>query len=79
MLWNNIKITLRNLRKNKVFAAINIAGLAVGMTIYVFGGWGGEVSYHTTVESYDIDAGRWSTETSGATVVYGLDDGRRPM
>jgi putative ABC transport system permease protein len=38
MLWNYIKISLRNLRKNKVFAAINIAGLAVGMTIYVFGG-----------------------------------------
>jgi len=38
MIWNNIKIALRNLRKNKLFAFINIAGLALGLTIYVFGG-----------------------------------------
>ncbi|MGI9221267.1 MAG: ABC transporter permease, partial [Woeseiaceae bacterium] len=38
MIWNNIKIALRNVRKNKLFAFINIAGLAIGMTIYVFGG-----------------------------------------
>jgi putative ABC transport system permease protein len=38
MIWNNIKIALRNLRKNKLFAFINIAGLAIGLTIYVFGG-----------------------------------------
>src|SRR5210317_1157114 len=38
MFWNNVKIALRNLRKNKVFAAVNIFGLALGLTIYVFGG-----------------------------------------
>jgi len=38
MFWNNVKIALRNLRKNKVFAVINISGLAIGMTIFVFGG-----------------------------------------
>ena len=38
MFWNNVKIALRNLRKNKTFAVINILGLAIGMTIYVFGG-----------------------------------------
>ena len=38
MFWNNVKIAIRNLRKNKLFAAINIAGLALGMTIYVLGG-----------------------------------------
>lgn len=38
MLWNNIIIALRNLKKNKVFAAINICGLALGLTVYVFGG-----------------------------------------
>ena len=38
MFWNNVKIAIRNLRKNKLFAAINITGLALGMTIYVLGG-----------------------------------------
>ena len=38
MFWNNIKIALRNLRKNKVYAAINVLGLALGLTVYVFGG-----------------------------------------
>ena len=38
MLWNNIKIALRNLRKYKGFAAINILGLALGLSIYVLGG-----------------------------------------
>jgi putative ABC transport system permease protein len=37
MFWNNVKIALRNLRKNKAFAAINIMGLGIGLTIYVFG------------------------------------------
>ena len=38
MFWNNVKIALRNLRKHKVFAAINVLGLALGLTIYLFGG-----------------------------------------
>ena len=38
MFWNNVKIALRNLRKNKIFALVNILGLALGLTIYVFGG-----------------------------------------
>ncbi len=38
MFWNNVKIALRNLRKNKGFALVNILGLALGLTIYVFGG-----------------------------------------
>ena len=37
--------------------------LAIGRKIYVFGGWGGSVPYHTEVEVYDIDAGTWSSET----------------
>jgi len=38
MFWNNIKIAVRNLRKHKGFATINIAGLAIGLTVYIFGG-----------------------------------------
>ncbi len=38
MFWNNLKIAVRNLRKHKGFAAINIIGLAIGLTIYIFGG-----------------------------------------
>jgi putative ABC transport system permease protein len=38
MFWNNVKIALRNIRKNKLFALINILGLAIGMTIFMFGG-----------------------------------------
>ena len=32
MLGNDIKIALRNLRKNKAFSAINVAGLAIGIS-----------------------------------------------
>ncbi|MGB6864827.1 MAG: ABC transporter permease, partial [Candidatus Aminicenantaceae bacterium] len=31
MLKNYLKITLRNIKRNKVFSFINIAGLAIGM------------------------------------------------
>ena len=37
MFWNNIKIALRNLRKNKLYAAINVLGLALGLTTFVCG------------------------------------------
>ena len=37
MFWNNVKIALRNLKKHKLFALINVIGLAIGMAIYVFG------------------------------------------
>ena len=59
MLWNNIKISLRNLRKNKVFAVINIAGLAVGMTIYVFGGL--LVEYEATHDTFFENSDRTYT------------------
>ena len=50
MIWNNIKIALRNLRKNKLFATINIVGLALGMSIYIFGGL--LVSYEQTHDAF---------------------------
>ena len=50
MFWNNVKVALRNLRKNKLFAAINIFGLAIGLTIYVFGGL--IVNYERTHDTF---------------------------
>ena len=50
MFWNNVKIALRNLGKNKAFAAINISGLAIGLTIYVFGGL--LVNYERTHDTF---------------------------
>ncbi|MCP5381545.1 MAG: ABC transporter permease [Kordiimonadaceae bacterium] len=38
MLSNYIKTALRNIARNKLYAAINILGLAMGLAIYVFGG-----------------------------------------
>ena len=37
MFWSNVKVALRNVRKNKFFATINILGLAIGLTVFVFG------------------------------------------
>lgn len=65
MFWNNIKIALRSLRKNKVFAAINIFGLAIGMTIYVFGGL--LVRYESTHDAFFANAPRIYTIGSVAS------------
>src|SRR5210317_599193 len=56
MFWNNVKIALRNLRKNKVFALVNILGLAIGLTIYVFGGL--LVKYESTHDMFFENASR---------------------
>jgi len=56
MFWNNVKIALRNLKKHKGFAAINIAGLAIGLTIYVFGGL--IVDYERTHDLFYKNANR---------------------
>ena len=37
MLKNYITIALRNILKNRLYAFINIIGLAIGLTVYVFG------------------------------------------
>ena len=37
MLKNYIIIALRNILKNRLYAFINIVGLAIGLTVYVFG------------------------------------------
>jgi len=65
MFWNNIKIALRNLRKNKVFATINIVGLAIGLTIYVFGGL--IVRYESEHDTFFANADRVYTLGSVAS------------
>ena len=54
MIWNNVRIALRNLRKNKVFALVNILGLALGLTVYVFGGL--LVKYENTHDMFFANA-----------------------
>ncbi len=71
MFWNNVNIALRNLRKNKGFAAINITGLAIGLTIYVFGGL--IVDYERTHDLFYENAER--IYTIGATAAPGLNVG----
>ena len=71
MFGNNFKIALRNLRKNKLFAGINILGLAIGLTIYVFGGL--LVSYERTHDVFFDKASR--TYTIGSIAAEGLDVG----
>lgn len=38
MLRNYIKVAIRNIARNKLYAVINIIGLAMGLTLYIFGG-----------------------------------------
>jgi len=71
MFWNNVKIALRNLRKNKLFAAINISGLAIGLTIYVFGGL--LVDYESTHDLFFENTPR--IYTIGSTAAPGLNVG----
>ncbi len=71
MFWNNFKIALRNLRKNKLFAAINIVGLALGLTIYLFGGL--LVKYEQTHDLFFDNAAR--TYTIGSHTAPGLGVG----
>jgi putative ABC transport system permease protein len=71
MFWNNVKIALRNLRKNKGLAAINITGLAIGLTVYVFGGL--LVEYEQTHDQFYEKADR--IYTIGATAAPELNVG----
>ena len=71
MFWNNVKIALRNIKKNKLFAAINIAGLALGLTIYVFGGL--VVNYEKTHDTFFENSSR--VFTIGSVAAPGLNVG----
>jgi putative ABC transport system permease protein len=71
MFWNYLISALRNLRKHKLFAVINIAGLALGLTIYVFGGL--LIEYEKTHDQFFEKADR--TYTIGSVAAEGLDVG----
>jgi putative ABC transport system permease protein len=71
MFWNNVKVAIRNLRKNKLFALINIIGLSIGLSIYVFGGL--LVKYERTHDMFFENASR--IYTVGSTAAPGLNVG----
>jgi putative ABC transport system permease protein len=56
MFWSNVKVALRNVRKNKLFAAINIIGLSIGLTIFVFGNL--LVNYEKTHDTFFANSER---------------------
>jgi len=74
MIWNNVKIALRNLRKNKLFALVNILGLALGLTIYVFGGL--LVKYESTHDMFFENTARIYTigSTAAPDMNVGVDN-----
>ena len=65
MLTNYLKIAWRNLRRNKVYSAINIGGLAVGMAVaMLIGLWmHDELSVNTSFANYDRIAQVWQHQT----------------
>jgi len=71
MFWNNVKVALRNLRKNTFFATINIAGLTVGLVVFVFGNL--LVRYENTHDAFFEKAAR--TYTLGSIAAPELNVG----
>lgn len=45
MFSNYVKVAIRNIARNKLYAAINIVGLAMGLSIYIFGGLFADYEY----------------------------------
>ena len=75
MLWNNIKIAIRNLRKHKLFAAINVFGLALGLTVYLFGFL--LIDYEQSHDTFYAKSDR--IYTIGGYAAPGLDVGIKQM
>jgi putative ABC transport system permease protein len=71
MFWNYIKTALRNVRKNKMFAIINIIGLSIGLTIYVFGAM--LVDYERSHDAFFANSAR--TYTLGSVASENLNVG----
>ncbi len=55
MLYNNLKIALRTLRKNKIYTAINVLGLTVGIAaaLLIFRLVNYELSFNKNFKGYD--------------------------
>ena len=71
MFWNNVIIAVRNLRKNRVFSTINIAGLALGMALYVLAGLIAE--YEDTHDAFFANSDR--VYTLGVNAAPGFNIG----
>ena len=71
MFWNNVIIALRNLRKHKVFAIMNVLGLAIGLVIFVFGNL--LVRYESNHDANFANADR--VYTIGSIAAPGVDFG----
>lgn len=69
MFWNNVKIALRNLHKHKLYATMNIVGLAIGLTIFVFGNL--VVRYEATHDAFFEKSDR--TYTIGTVIAPGFE------
>ncbi|MGI4729610.1 MAG: hypothetical protein ACRYGB_13635 [Janthinobacterium lividum] len=70
MLKNYFKIAWRNLFKNKVYSAINIVGLAVGMSVaMLIGFWiDDELSFNKSFNNYDKVVQIIQNQTNGNDV-----------
>ncbi|MEM7704705.1 MAG: FtsX-like permease family protein [Pseudomonadota bacterium] len=71
MVLNNFKIAFRNLRKHKLFAAINIIGLALGMAVYLLAGL--IARYESNHDAFFVNAER--IYTLGINAAPGLNVG----
>ena len=73
MLKNYLTITLRNLRNNKIFSFINVFGLAIGLTCFMFiaAFVYNELSYDNyPADAKDIYRVNLSVTGNGNVVVY---------
>ena len=73
MIKNYFKIAWRNLIKNKIYSAINIVGLAVGMAVAMLIGFWiyDELSFNKSFDNYNRIALVMQNKTSGADIQTG--------
>lgn len=79
MIKNYIVIAWRNIFKNKLYASINIVGLTVGLSVYMFGSLlvSYEQSHDTFYENYEriFTVGSVFSESAAANIGVGETDG----